>query len=108
MPGRPKVWAYSEVLGGGSHALCLPPSLCCRDLRLMTQGWGLTSSMCLGDTCGHPAWVCAGGHCLSTQIRTQFGCTILWTRWGDMDVAHEGSLCAWQWSFAHTCVGVNV
>ena len=94
-----RCWGVSPVLY---------PPLRFQDLRLMTEGWGLTPLVCLGDTCGHPARVCAGGHCLSTQIRTEFGHTVLWTCWRDVDVAREGSVCACQWSFVHTCVGVTV
>ena len=106
MPGCPKVWAYSEVLGGHPCPLSAP-SLCCRDLRLMTQGWGLTYPCAWGTHVGtlHGCVLVdtvsahRSVHSLGTQFCGHLG--------EDMDVEHEGSVCAWQWPFVHTCVGVN-
>lgn len=97
VPGHGKVWASRPV---GQPLPSAHPFLCCQNLSLTTQGWGLPSPLCPCTRVGilrtfMPSHLCAylySGCCLCTQAQTQFG--NVGTCWEGTNVVCEGFTCA--------------
>lgn len=97
-PKTPLLGARRSCLQAGAQ-----PFLYSQDLRLVTQGWALTSPVCACAPARLCMCVCAGGHGLCVLARTAFWhvCAC----WGGRDVVCEGSVYAQQLLGVCSCVG---